>query len=173
MSSQDMQSLCKSGMLSLLHLEDAFTMKFGFCVIWYALSSQQCTCCQLMNCFLEGRGQMDGILTRQESYYYCILPMSLSTLVDSIWTLRARRNGLISGKKLLKMHSLFLRYLLLWPSPQHAHISIGHGIVADCLHTIGVKKGIVPPPAWRLARLHVSATDRHWYLNAAKGSWVT
>ncbi len=99
-----MSRTCKSGMLSLLNLEDAFTMKCGFCVIWCALSSQQFTCCELMNCFLEERGQMDGILSRQESYYYCILPMSLSTLVDSIWTLRARRNGLIIGKKLLKMH---------------------------------------------------------------------
>jgi hypothetical protein len=72
--------------------------------IWYALSPPSWRCIhdemrllcnlvcsvfsavymQLMNCFLEGRGQMDGILTRQESYYYCILPMSLSTLVDSI-----------------------------------------------------------------------------------------
>lgn len=60
-----MSRTCKSGMLSLLHLEDAFTMKCGFCVIWCALSSQQRTCCQLTNCFLEGRGQMDVILGKK------------------------------------------------------------------------------------------------------------
>jgi hypothetical protein len=53
-----------------------------------------------------------AFLPAKKAIIIASFPMSLSTLVDSIWTLRARRKGLISGKKLLEMHSLFLCYLL-------------------------------------------------------------